>query len=103
MNPTLEPVPDCLKIGDWQCYVGSHEPGHDGELIRLEPRVAGLAESFVTSLLLTGKEALREGEQIMAANPEFSIQRMMQAFPFKNPGDIEHFVAGLRLAGLKQV
>jgi len=63
--------------------------------------VAGLAESFVTSLLLTGKEALREGEQIMAANPDFTIQRMMQAFPFKNPSDMEHFIAGLRLAGLK--
>jgi len=49
------------------------------------------------------EEALWEGEQIMAANPDFSIQRMMQAFPFKNPADMEHFVAGLRLAGLKQV
>jgi len=47
------------------------------------------------------EEALWEGEQIMAANPDFSIQRMMQAFPFKNPADMEHFVAGLRLAGLK--
>jgi len=28
---------------------------------------------------------------------------MMQAYPFKNPADMEHFVAGLRLAGLKQV
>ena len=54
--------------------------------------MAGLAESFVTSLLLTGKEALREGEQIMAANPDFSIQRMMQAFPFKNPGDMAHLL-----------
>jgi TolB-like protein/DNA-binding winged helix-turn-helix (wHTH) protein len=42
MNQTLEPVPDCLKIGDWQFYVGSHELGHDGKLIRLEPRVASL-------------------------------------------------------------
>jgi hypothetical protein len=29
------------------------------------------------------------------------VHRMMQAFPFKNPVDMEHFVAGLRLAGLK--
>ena len=47
------------------------------------------------------EEALWEGEQIMAANPDFTIQRMMQAFPFKNPSDMEHFIAGLRLAGLK--
>jgi len=42
-----------------------------------------------------------EGEQIMAANRAFSIQRMTQAFPFSNPADMEHFIDGLRLAGLK--
>jgi DNA-binding winged helix-turn-helix (wHTH) protein len=42
MNQTLEPVPDCLKIGDWQFYVGSHELGRNGKIIRLEPRVASL-------------------------------------------------------------
>jgi TolB-like protein/DNA-binding winged helix-turn-helix (wHTH) protein len=42
MNQTLEPVPDRLNIGGWQFYVGSHELGHNGEMIRLEPRVAGL-------------------------------------------------------------
>jgi hypothetical protein len=47
------------------------------------------------------EEAIWEGEQIMAANPDFSIQRMMQAFPFKNPVDMGHFIAGLRLGGLK--
>jgi len=47
------------------------------------------------------EEALWEGEQVMAANPDFTIQRMMQSFPFKNPSDMEHFIAGLRLAGLK--
>lgn len=39
----------------------------------------------------------------MAANPDFTIQRMMQSFPFRNPSDTEHFIAGLRLAGLKYV
>jgi len=45
-------------------------------------------------------EAKWEGEQIMAANPDFSIQRMVQVFPFKNPDDTGRFIAGLRLAGL---
>jgi adenylate cyclase len=47
------------------------------------------------------EEAKWEGEQIMAADPDFSIQRMTQAFPFNNPADMEPFIAGLRLAGLK--
>ena len=46
------------------------------------------------------EEAKWEGEQIMAANPDFSIQRMTQSFPFNNPADLENFIAGLRLAGL---
>ena len=47
------------------------------------------------------EEAKWEGEQIMAANPDFSIERMAQSFPFKDPADMKHFIAGLRLAGLK--
>jgi TolB-like protein/DNA-binding winged helix-turn-helix (wHTH) protein/Tfp pilus assembly protein PilF len=56
---------------------------------------AALAQSGNTG------EAQWEGEQIMAANPDFTIERITQSFPFKNPADMEHFVAGLRLAGLK--
>jgi len=41
-----------------------------------------------------------EGEQIMMVDAEFSLERVSQAFPFKNPADTEHFLAGLRLAGL---
>jgi tetratricopeptide (TPR) repeat protein len=42
-----------------------------------------------------------EAEQILGSNPDFSVARMEEAFPFKNPDDIRHFVDGLRLAGLK--
>jgi TolB-like protein/DNA-binding winged helix-turn-helix (wHTH) protein len=45
-------------------------------------------------------EARWESEQIMAANPGFSVQRMAEAFPFKDPADRDHFLDGLRLAGL---
>ena len=41
-----------------------------------------------------------EAEQIVSSNPGFSIGRMAQAFPFKNQSDIDHFLDGLRLAGL---
>ena len=47
------------------------------------------------------EEANWQGQQIMAADPDFSIQRMTQTFPFNNPADLEHFTGGLRLAGLK--
>ena len=47
------------------------------------------------------EEAKWEAEQIVSVNPDFSIQRMIQSFPFSNPADLENFIAGLRLAGLK--
>lgn len=42
-----------------------------------------------------------EGEQIMAVDPDFSLQRIAQAFPFKNSDDMEHFFSALRLTGLQ--
>jgi adenylate cyclase len=47
------------------------------------------------------EEAKWEGEQIMADNPDFSIDRMTQSFPFNDPADMDNFIAGLRKAGLK--
>jgi adenylate cyclase len=47
------------------------------------------------------EEAKWEGEQIMADNPDFSIERMTEAFPFNNPADLDNFISGLQKAGLK--
>lgn len=42
-----------------------------------------------------------EAEQVRTADPDFSLQRIAEAFPFKEPGDLEHFLAALRQAGLE--
>jgi adenylate cyclase len=47
------------------------------------------------------EDAQWEGEQIMADNPDFSIKRMSESFPFNNPADLDNFISGLRKAGLK--
>lgn len=41
-----------------------------------------------------------EVEEILALDPDFSIQRMRDNIPLKVPDDIEHFIAGLQKAGL---
>ncbi len=41
-----------------------------------------------------------EAEQVRILNPDFSLAAIAEAFPFKDPGDREHFVAALRKAGL---
>jgi TolB-like protein/DNA-binding winged helix-turn-helix (wHTH) protein/Tfp pilus assembly protein PilF len=47
------------------------------------------------------EDAKWEAEQVLALNPDFSLQRIRQAFPFKDPADIERFLDGLRIAGIK--
>jgi adenylate cyclase len=45
-------------------------------------------------------EAQWEADQVHTLNPDFSLQRMDEALPFNNPGDKEHFLDSLRMAGL---
>ncbi len=45
-------------------------------------------------------EAEWQADQILTLNPDFSIERMRETFPFKDTADQEHFEAGLIEAGL---
>jgi adenylate cyclase len=45
-------------------------------------------------------DATWEAEQVLTLNPEFSLQRMQQSFPFQDPADLARFLDGLRMAGL---
>ncbi len=47
-------------------------------------------------------DAKWEAEQVLALNPDFSLQRIRQAFPFKDPADIERLLDGLHKAGISQ-
>jgi len=43
-----------------------------------------------------------EIEQVLFKNPDLSLARMRQAFPFSDQADLEHFLDGLRKAGLRE-
>ncbi len=47
-------------------------------------------------------EAKWEVEQLLLLDPDFSYRRVRDLFPFKDPADLEHFLEGLRKAGLSQ-
>ncbi len=44
-------------------------------------------------------EAKWQMEQVLMANPEFSIERQKKAFPFKDSADLEHYISGIKKAG----
>lgn len=41
-----------------------------------------------------------EVEQVLATNPDVSVDSMRQLYPFTDPDDLAHLVDGLRKAGL---
>jgi adenylate cyclase len=47
-------------------------------------------------------DARWEVEQVLAADPGVSLHQLRQSYPFTNPADLEHFLDGLRNAGLSQ-
>jgi len=47
-------------------------------------------------------EAASEIEQVLRVNPELSLARIKEMFPFKDPADLERFLDGLRKAGLSE-
>lgn len=46
------------------------------------------------------EEAKWEAEQLLVEDPGFSVSRIKGVFPFSDPKDLEHFLDGLRKAGL---
>jgi adenylate cyclase len=48
------------------------------------------------------EDAKWEIQEVLTANPGFRLDRLERAFPFSDPADLEHFMEGLRKAGLKE-
>lgn len=40
-----------------------------------------------------------EVDQVLTINPDFSLERIKETYPFKDDADRDHFIAGLRFAG----
>ena len=57
-----------------------------------------LAAAYVKANRL--EDAQWESEQVLALNPDFNLERIKQAFPFREMNDLERFLTALRQAGL---
>jgi adenylate cyclase len=73
-----------------------------GALIRnpdLQPAHLVLAATY--SELDRDEEARTEVAEVLRINPTFSLEVNRQRLPYKDPGQLERYLAALRKAGLK--
>ncbi len=86
-------------LGRYQDAIEALEPG-----LGTNPSSERMRVWLAAAYAQDGREADAkwEAEQVLALNPDFSLQRIRQAFPFKEPADTERFLDGLRKAGITQ-
>lgn len=47
------------------------------------------------------EEARAEGAEVLRISPNFSLEAWRQILPYKDQAEVEHYLDGLRKAGLK--
>jgi adenylate cyclase len=72
-------------------------------VVSISPNMPGpRAElAFLYTELGQAEEARVEVAEILRISPNFSLEAWRQRIPYKNPADLERFLAALRKAGLK--
>ena len=70
----------------------------------LHPAYSGACKPYVAALghLGAAEEAAVVLRRLLAIDPAFTVQGWLAASPFERASDREHFVAGLRLAGVPE-
>lgn len=83
-------------LGRYQEAIDAFEEG-----LETNPSSERLRVWLAAAYALSGRQADArwEVEQVITLNPGFSLERIRQAFPFRDPADLERFLDGLRLAG----
>ncbi len=84
--------------------------GRYEEAIVAHKKILTLNPNFVPSRLSLAacyaelgrlEEARAEGAEVLRVNPSISLETFKQNVPYKDPADLERFLAALRKAGLK--
>ena len=94
---------------DWYLWylAGAHYQMHDYEkAIDAVGKMSNPAEGrrvLAASYAQLGRmdEAHQQARQVLEVHPNFSLAHWAKVQPDKNPEDVEHFIEGLRKAGLK--
>ncbi|MBI3302180.1 MAG: tetratricopeptide repeat protein, partial [Deltaproteobacteria bacterium] len=73
------------------------------KVLTLAPNMAPVHLNLAACYAELGRleEARAEIAEALRLNPTFSLEKARQMYPFKDPADLEHFLAAWRKAGLK--
>lgn len=74
------------------------------ETMRINPGFVNGYKPLIASLGHLGRveEAKPYVDKLLALEPNFSLERFAKVYPIKYDGDREHYVKGLRLAGIPE-
>lgn len=86
-----------------------HLRRYDEAVEALQRRLARKPDSDISRVLLASsygylgqaEKGRDEWREALRVNPHYSIARKREILPYRNPGDFEQIVAGLRLAGIE--
>jgi adenylate cyclase len=104
LNPHYPPF-YLFQLGEAYRFTGRYE-----EAIAAYKRVlthnsnfllAHLGLAVIYSELGREEEARAEAAEVLRINPKYSLERLRQMSPYKDPAEVERMVAALRKAGLK--
>ncbi|MCG6867944.1 MAG: winged helix-turn-helix domain-containing tetratricopeptide repeat protein [Gammaproteobacteria bacterium] len=114
----LKRIQEAMQINPHHPYNYSFHLGQAFYILRRYPEAVDAFEQGIASnpaserlhvwqaaaLAQTGAldDAAWEADQVLALNPGFSWERMQETFPFKSQEDREHFLDGLKKAGLAE-
>ncbi len=85
-------------LGDYQQAIDAFNQG-----LQSNPSSERLHVWLAAAYAKSGQvaDAKWEIDQVLTLNPDFSLERIKRSFPFKNPADLDPFIEGLRIAGLR--
>lgn len=74
------------------------------EVSQMNPAFSAACKPYLAALGHLGQKSEADSvrERLLEIEPDFSISRFVQASPFERAEDREHFVRGLRLAGIRE-
>ena len=81
---------------------------YEQAIVALKRRLVRKPDSDISRVLLAAiyghmgklEESRAEWAEALRSNPDYSLEHRRETLPYKNPADFEHFVDGLRKAGV---